>query len=316
VSSEPDNTAVEAIARRHGGSIARIDRFKNGLCHFVYDVTDLRGRRFVLRIARRGNEPLLAGALHWHPLLVACGVPVAGILAADATGTEYGFAYLVLERLAGADLEDSYPELPPGARHSLGTRMAAIQQAVTALPGASRYGEALSHASPGPADRWAEVVESTLSVCRARAGARSALRTAEVERLERAAGGLGSVFAQVPRTAFLDDTTTKNVMVTPDGALSGIVDVDTVWFGDPLYALGLTQAAFARRGFDPVYTSAWAAAAVRNEAARQRLSFYTALFAAVLLSEDGLRFNRDQPVRFEAAGVERLRRTIAALPLP
>lgn len=297
---------MDAIAHRHGGSIARIDRFQNGLCHFVYDVTNTRGHRFVVRVARRGNEPLLAGALHWHPTLIARGVPLAGILAADAAGTEFGFAYLVLERLAGSDLEDAYPGLSPMVKRQLG---------VGRLPSASAYGEALSYQSPGPGSDWAAVVESTLSICRARAGAESALRSSDVGRLERTASRLNSVFGRVPRTAFLDDITTKNVLIAPDGPLSGIVDVDTLWFGDPLFALGLTQAAFARRGFDSLYTSAWTEAACPDEEARQRLGFYTALFAAVLLSEHGLRFNRGQPVAFAAAELARLRECIAAPPV-
>ena len=36
---------------------------------------------------------------------------------------------------------------------------------------------------------------------------------------------------------FLHDTTTKNVIVTPEGSFSGIVDVDDLCFGDPRTSL-------------------------------------------------------------------------------
>ena len=37
----------------------------------------------------------------------------------------------------------------------------------------------------------------------------------------------------VAATPFLHDTTTKSVIVTPEGTLSGILDVDDLCFGDP-----------------------------------------------------------------------------------
>jgi hypothetical protein len=48
--------------------------------------------------------------------------------------------------------------------------------------------------------------------------------------------------SEVRPVCFLDDLTTKNVMMC-DGELSGVVDFDCVAFGDPLLHLGLTAAA-------------------------------------------------------------------------
>lgn len=45
-----------------------------------------------------------------------------------------------------------------------------------------------------------------------------------------------SYTSEVKPTPFLDDTTTKNVIIN-DGKLSGIVDVDYVNFGDHLLTL-------------------------------------------------------------------------------
>lgn len=43
----------------------------------------------------------------------------------------------------------------------------------------------------------------------------------------------------VQPVCFLDDLTTKNVMVQ-DGSLQGIIDLDLVCFGDPLWTIGVT----------------------------------------------------------------------------
>ena len=113
----------------------------------------------------------------------------------------------------------------------------------------------------------------------------------------------------VAPVAFLDDTTTKNVIVH-EGRLSGIVDTDYVCFGDPLYALGLTRMALLSDGFDTTYTDAWAAALGLDEAASAAVVLYTALFCVDFMSELGQRFNRDEASAIEPARVRLLRRIL------
>jgi hypothetical protein len=52
----------------------------------------------------------------------------------------------------------------------------------------------------------------------------------------------------LPPIPFLHDTTTKNVIVTPGGTFSGIVDVDDLCFGDTRYVVALTLASLAVSG--------------------------------------------------------------------
>ncbi len=76
----------------------------SGMCHFVFAVRTARGE-FVLRIAQAGNEPLLASAITWMDLLRSRGIPTPEVLHADLSPTRHKFAYLVLQRLEGVDLE-------------------------------------------------------------------------------------------------------------------------------------------------------------------------------------------------------------------
>ena len=78
----------------------------------------------------------------------------------------------------------------------------------------------------------------------------------------------------VAPTPFLDDTTTKNVLIA-DGTLSGIVDVDYLCFGDPLLTVALTRMALLARGWDTDYIDYWCAALARA-APRPILDLYTA----------------------------------------
>ncbi len=284
-----------------------VRRFPTGLCHYVFEVTLDGGRQVVVRMARPESDHLLAGAVFWERRLRDVGVPVARILSADLSKVRFPYAYLVLERLAGEDLEVVYPGLSTGAKVSLARRMAALQRAVAALAPAGGFGDALSYALPGTGADWGAVVAANLATCRARLGPNSVFGPADLGRLAHVAGTLASDFSAIEPRAFLDDATTKNVIVTVDGCFSGIVDVDTLCFGDPLFALGLTKAAFTKLGYDELYVEVWAAELALSGPEQRRLSFYSALFAVVLLSEHGLRFNRPAAVAIADAGVARLR---------
>ena len=59
-----------------------------------------------------------------------------------------------------------------------------------------------------------------------------------------------------------------------------------------------------------MYTDTWTGILELDEESELRLSFYTALFAAVILSEQGQKFNQDEKVVFERSGILRLRRLL------
>lgn len=100
-------------------------------------------------------------------------------------------------------------------------------------------------------------------------------------------------------TAFLDDLTTKNVLVE-QGTLSGIIDVDFVCYGDPLLTVGATLASIAADVPEGVFygnelARCWAPTAVQ----RQAIWFYAALWAIGSLSQTDA---STQPARARALG--------------
>jgi aminoglycoside phosphotransferase (APT) family kinase protein len=109
----------------------------------------------------------------------------------------------------------------------------------------------------------------------------------------------------IPPTAFLDDTTTKNVIVHA-GSLSGIVDTDVVCFGDPLFTLALTRLALLTHAMDVSYADDWQALLALTPAQERALALYVAVFAVGFMSEVGQRFNREQPLAADAAYLRRL----------
>jgi hypothetical protein len=82
------------------------------------------------------------------------------------------------------------------------------------------------------------------------------------------------------------------VIVTEQGVLSGIVDVDDLCFGDPRYAPALTLAVLLAHGRRAHYVEAWMAAAGHDDDRIFRL--YVALFLLDLMSEHGQSFNGNE----------------------
>ncbi len=93
----------------------------------------------------------------------------------------------------------------------------------------------------------------------------------------------------LPARPFLHDTTTKNVIVTPSGAFSGVVDVDDLCFGDPRYAIALTLASLMASGGPLHYVGAWMSAAEERD--DQIFRLYVVPFLVDFMSEHGQAFN-------------------------
>ena len=96
----------------------------------------------------------------------------------------------------------------------------------------------------------------------------------------------------LPATAFLHDTATRNVIVTPAGSLSGIVDVDDLCFGDPRYTPALTMAVLLAHNGLVAYVEHWMRVAGQRDNGLFRL--YVALFLVDLMSEQGQRFKDNE----------------------
>jgi len=285
------------------GDVLELRRFPLGLCHYVYDVTLADGTSLVVRVASPENAPLLAGAVAWHEVLSSIGVPLPAVLEAGLGPDSGELAYLVLERLPGTDLGEVYADLGAPQRRNIARSVAEIERVVGKLPLGRGFGYARSPAGPFPHREWAEVIRENLARSRSRMERSGpSLRHDRVEiLLEESATYLDCV----QPIAFLDDLTTKNVLIH-EGVLSGVVDVDHVCFGDPLLTPALTRVSLAAGGHDLDYIDEWLAHVGVDGHQRRAFDLYTAVFVLDLLSEADQQFNQDQPVVVSVARANRL----------
>ncbi len=135
------------------------------------------------------------------------------------------------------------------------------------------------------------VVRIGIPESRARIEATRQVGTDPVDRVQRQARRFAAYLDSVRPTPFLDDTTTKNVIVH-QGRLSGIVDVDWVCFGDPLFTVALTRTALLSMGESLDYTDYWCELLELTPEQHEIIRFNTALFCVDFMSELGQRFNQ------------------------
>ncbi|HVH06787.1 MAG TPA: hypothetical protein VNE71_12390 [Myxococcota bacterium] len=269
----------------------RVARFPAGLAHWVYDVALASGRALVVRIGGALARPMFAAAARLSGELRPLGVPLPELLAA---GDADGRPYLILERLPGTDLRFVYRALARAEKDALAERVADAQARVARRPEGRGFGYAAHPDGPFSHGSWTDVIRASLARSRGRVADVRAPEIAAMPRLERAVERLALGLDAVRPTPFLDDTTTKNVIVDR-GALSGIVDVDWLGYGDPLLPIALTRAALLSEELDTDYVDAWCRHARPDAAASPLLRLYTAVFCADFLSEAGQAFNRDRP---------------------
>ncbi len=285
----PDESLATAIAGRVvGRPPTGIRRFATGSSHYVYEA--LFGDRdpVVLRIGGEAAHAEMAGARRLSGLLRPRGVPLPAILGEDL-GAD--LPWLVLQRLPGSDLGAVVAGLSDGQLERIAAGVASAQAIVAATGSAGLYGYA-AVPERAPQRTWSRVLEDNLDRSRKRIVSAGLFDPRLVDRGEAAVAAARDRLDRMPATPFLHDTTTKNVIVAPDGSLSGIVDVDDLCFGDPRYAAALTLAALSGYGGPSGYVEHWLRHAGAEDDAMFRL--YVVVLLLDLMGEHGNVFNGNQ----------------------
>jgi aminoglycoside phosphotransferase len=289
VTSSPDAALAAIIATRVAGvPPLSVRRFTTGARHYVFDVAFADASAIVVRIGDRKAHAELAGALYLSGLLRPRGAPLPAILAHDVDAE---FPWMAMERLPGQDLAGVIASLSPRQRDYIAAQVVRAQ-AIAAQTGPSiRYGYA-ARAERAPHASWSFVLEHNLARSRQFIASAALFDVTLVESVQGMLGALGPQIDAVAPIPFLHDTTTKNVIVAPDGKFSGIVDVDDLCFGDPRYPAALTLAVLLAYGGPVDYVASWLRQA--GQADDRLFRLYVAIFLVDLMSEHSQDFNGNQ----------------------
>jgi len=174
----------------------------------------------------------------------------------------------------------------------IAAEVARAQAATGEIGTAGRYGYAV-RPDQAPYTAWSRVLDDNLARSRRRITSAGLFNVGLVDLVQARVAASRDEVDQIGATPFLHDTTLRNVIVTAEGVLSGIVDVDDLCFGDPRYPAALTLAVLMARGHPAHYVSAWLHHAGHRDDSIFRL--YVSLFLLDLMSEHGQEFNGNQP---------------------
>lgn len=262
-----------------GETPVAVTRMTFGHRSVSYDVT-LASRSLVVRTNADPN--VFAKTSANLAALRKLGLPVSEVVASDLTQRFYPSAYMILAKIPGRDLRFELGAMTPAQKERLAGQIVGFQRRVATLPEGGGFGYApIGEAARFPS--WPELVVSEI-----RKNLPDDLEP-PLARLQNRAFGLTDAFTPhlegVSPTCFLDDLTTKNIIVQ-GGELQGLIDFDVVCYGDPLWTLGLTAAAIV---FDlgPEhldYVDALCNAYALDEPKRTVMTWYAALFALTFLA--------------------------------
>ena len=241
-----------------------IEPLTGGQANTVFAVTVDSGERVVLRLHPRRDG--FAGTVCTIEILKRLVLPVPRIY---ASGLAKDFSWLVLGWTPGRELRWALADMTPAQQTRVAEQVAGFQRQVSTLPHGDGFGY-VPPRSPGTHATWEALL-------------------AKHPRLSEAPADLHSYLKAVKPALFLDDITGKNVIIE-DGELAGLIDLDYVCYGDPLYWLALTHVGLVCDIGEPgdFYVSElirlWNPSALE----RRALAFY-----AVLMADDFLAWFSD-----------------------
>jgi aminoglycoside phosphotransferase (APT) family kinase protein len=266
-----------------------VKRFTNGYCHSVYYV-ETEKEKYVLRVS--GSEWHYRGSLKWLPLLNSIGVAVPQILRNGQYGEVF---YTLITYINGKDLGEIYHTLNDLQKREVARELAAIQDKVATLP--IKPKEIYVYPSMEH--------ENKIASCRERIKQNKLFDVGICDRVAEIFKVHEDYFINIQPVAFLDDISTKNVLVH-EGKLAGIVDIDEMGYGDPLSVIGLTNMALLAMEADTKYIDYWLDAMNADEIQRKAVALYTLLFCIDFMSEKGVRYDNDNIVPVNQKDIELL----------
>jgi aminoglycoside phosphotransferase len=284
--TEPNHLVARDLAAvALGLPPAEVHRFGTGATHYVFEVMFKDRAPVVVRIAAENGRPAMAGAYELSRLLRPKGIPLPKII---VERLDHQIPHLILERLPGSDLGHVIQGLSDASLEVIAASVARAQTITSSAVTGMRYGYGVKP-TDAPHERWSQVLQDNLARSRRRIVTAGLFDQTPVDAVAGRVAAARSELDALPPIPFLHDTTTKNVIVTPEGTFSGIVDVDDLCFGDPRYVAALTLASLTASAGPTHYVDAWMSLAGYRYDRIFRL--YVALFIIDFMSEHGQAFN-------------------------
>ncbi|MGI8686986.1 MAG: phosphotransferase family protein [Thermomicrobiales bacterium] len=222
---------VKAIWRAHGlGAVRRIARVASGIsnaCFIVNDDRVIRFNTFDMTVPKFENERVA------YDLLAGSGLPVPSVIVLDASRQVVPYDCIILTRLPGTNLAESWRDLTPAQIHDLvweaGRCLARLH--TMAFPAFGKLREQDAPRFRSWLDYFNDYVHRYLS----EAARYSLLNCALHTRLEATLARSQSLLARVARGVLVHSDYHYENILQRAGRLTGILDFEWALSADPTY---------------------------------------------------------------------------------
>lgn len=294
-------TVRKIVEKELEESPLEVERIKTGICNEVFAVR-LPLRSVIVRI--NADEALL-GSGKFYSLLRSLGVAVPEILASNHSKCLAPYAYQIQTRLEGRDMGEVICDLSDDELRSIAKEIAKITKLLAQIPTGGRFGEN-GDDERKLFDSWTAVLKDKLSGISERNAQTGIVGKEYINIFGKTLERYRSYFEGVVSTMYFDDMNSKNVLVH-SGKFSGLVDIDSMAYGDPLEAVGRIMASWYGTAYGTVYAGAVMDELELDERQREIVTVYALQNRISWLSEKGIRFNRNtsDKIDHEAARKDR-----------
>ena len=265
-----------------------IERCTVGQGNYVY-IVECENTKYVVRCSLEHNA--YKDTIYWLEKLSAIDIPIPKVI---AKGKFEEYEYLILSYFEGKDIGLVYTQLTDDDKKEIAKEIVAIQNKVATLT--------LENIEPNWT--WRADVEYMLERAKERIAKNGYFDVKKVDRLWELMKQFDDYFANVKPIAYLDDVSTKNLLVH-NGRISGIVDIDWMGIGDKLTYVALTNMALLNMEYDTDYVEYILEEMQINDVEKKVFSFYTLMFCVDFMGERGMQF-MDKTIEVNAQIIGRL----------
>ena len=269
-----DEKIVAQLWKEHfGDEPEHVKRCAVGQANYVY-IVECKQQRFTIRCSTKKGA--YNQTIYWLERLSNIHVPVPDVI---AHGEYQGYSYLILSYLEGQDLGLVYPQLTKEQKRTIAKEIVEIQNRVATLQLENVYADW----------SWGSFIQYMLQRAKERITANGYFDPEKVEQLKEQAMKLTRYFSDVQPIAYLDDISSKNLLIQ-NGQISGIIDIDWMGIGDRLTFVAMTNVALLNMECDTDYVDFILEEMQVNEMEKQAFLFYSLLYCVDFMGERGMQF--------------------------
>ena len=272
-----------------------LKRFETGLANYVY-LARYDAGNYVIRISEDYNTT------YWIDELKDLNIPIPRVI---HKGENDGHRYLILNHIEGKDLYHVYKSLSDDEKKEIAKSIIEIQNKVSTLPMNNGFGCVSQYGDSSSVDNWKEVVLGDLARSRSWIMKNQIFDVKKVKDVEELLKKYNDYFQTITPIPFLDDITTKNVLIN-EGKLTGVIDLDWLCFGDRLYFIALTNMALINDEDDTKYIDYLIEEQGATDYEKVIIKLYTLVFCVIFMSEKGIKFNKEEAAKVDEREINRL----------